>query len=59
MLRGRGGAELEAIATAAPDSLAQDGIGCPSQLEHAMDKVVGSVPRVVGSVPNPNAKKRQ
>ena len=40
-----GGAELEAIANAALDSLAKDGIGCTSQLEHAMGKAATGICR--------------
>ena len=40
-----GGAELEAIANAALDSVAKDGIGCIAQLEHAMDKAATGICR--------------
>jgi len=40
-----GGAELEAIAAAALDSLAKDGIGCTAQLEHALDKAATAICR--------------
>ena len=40
-----GGAELEAIANAALDSVARDGIGCTAQLEHAMDKAATGICR--------------
>ena len=40
-----GGAELEAIATAALDSLAKDGIGCTAQLEHAIGKAATAICR--------------
>lgn len=40
-----GGAELEAIATAALDSLAKDGIGCTAQLEHALGKAAAGICR--------------
>ena len=40
-----GGAELEAIANAALDSVAKDGIGCTAQLEHAMDKAATGICR--------------
>ena len=40
-----GGAELEAIAQAAYDSIAKDGIGCTEHLEQALDKASKSVCR--------------
>lgn len=40
-----GGTELEAIANAALDSIAKDGIGCTSQLEHAMEKAATGICR--------------
>lgn len=40
-----GGAELEAIANAALDSVAKDGIGCTEQLEHALDKAATGICR--------------